>query len=295
MARGLCYKPRWNVGRYPNGPMPEDAEPWTATTNGEGGTLFDRDYLSNVHYDLWLGPAPKRPFNPNRFHYNWQTYFGYEGEPGPNSEEITEDEEYDPMDLTGAGGGGHFANFIAAVRSGNREDLTCDIEVGRRSTALAHLGTISYRLERELEFDGDKEQFVDDDEAGAMLKREELAKPVLYPIYSSGGAPITRGYPIDPRPGERVDHPHHIGHWLNYGDVNGLDFWNNSGEVPEEERGEFGHIVHPQVEKTESGSGRGELEVQMDWRGPDPEDCPSLTPSTGTSPAIPMRNGEPLR
>lgn len=102
-------------------------------------------------------------------------------------------------------------------------------------------------------------------------RREELAKPVLYPIYSSGGAPITRGYPIDPRPGERVDHPHHIGHWLNYGDVNGLDFWNNTGDVPEEEREEFGHIVHRRVEGTESGSGRGELEVQMDWRGPEEE------------------------
>ena len=28
---------------------------------------------TNAHldYDLWLGPAPKRPFTKNRFHYNW--------------------------------------------------------------------------------------------------------------------------------------------------------------------------------------------------------------------------------
>lgn len=102
-------------------------------------------------------------------------------------------------------------------------------------------------------------------------RRKELAKPVLYPIHSAGGAPITRGYPIDPRPGERVDHPHHIGHWLNYGDVNGLDFWNNTGDVPAEEEDEVGHIVHRQVVGTESGSGQGELEVQADWRGPDEE------------------------
>lgn len=72
---------------------------------------------------------------------------------------------------------------VRAGRSGNREDLTCDIEVGHRSTALAHLGNISYRLERELEFDGDKEQFVDD-EADAMLKREEYREPYVVPDLS---------------------------------------------------------------------------------------------------------------
>ena len=30
---------------------------------------------------------------------------------------------------------------------------------------------------------------------------------------------------IEPKTGERIDHPHHMGHWFNYGDVNGLDFW----------------------------------------------------------------------
>ncbi len=32
-----------------------------------------------VDYDRWLGPAPKRPFNPNRFHYNWHWYWDYSG------------------------------------------------------------------------------------------------------------------------------------------------------------------------------------------------------------------------
>lgn len=100
-------------------------------------------------------------------------------------------------------------------------------------------------------------------------RRKELAKPVLHPIHMAEGPSITRGYPINPRPGERVDHPHHIGHWLNYGDVNGLDFWNNTGEVPEEERSEYGHIVHRSIEGTESGAGQGTLDVRMDWRGPD--------------------------
>ena len=45
-----------------------------------------------------------------------------------------------------SGGGDHFANFIQAVRSGRREDLNADVEVGHISTAVCHLGNISYRL-----------------------------------------------------------------------------------------------------------------------------------------------------
>ena len=55
-----------------------------------------------------------------------------------------------------------------------------------------------------------------------------LKKPVLYPIHAPDGTEITRTWPLGDGAGERYDHPHHIGLWFNYGDVNGLDFWNNS-------------------------------------------------------------------
>ncbi len=32
-----------------------------------------------VHYDMWLGPATKRPFNPNRFHFNFRWFWDYAG------------------------------------------------------------------------------------------------------------------------------------------------------------------------------------------------------------------------
>ena len=32
-----------------------------------------------VDYDMWLGPAPKRPFNPNRFHFNFRWFWAYAG------------------------------------------------------------------------------------------------------------------------------------------------------------------------------------------------------------------------
>ena len=36
-----------------------------------------------------------------------------------------------------------------------------------------------------------------------------LPKPVLFPLVTASGKTLTRGFPIDPQPGERVDHPHH--------------------------------------------------------------------------------------
>jgi len=92
-----------------------------------------------------------------------------------------------------------------------------------------------------------------------------LKKPVLYPLISANGVTITRGYPLDPRPGERTDHPHHIGAWLNYGDVNGLDFWNNSDAIPEERVKEMGIIRLEKINRLESGDGQAELSVTCDW------------------------------
>ena len=48
LARGLCFKWRDTIGHAPVEPVP-----------------------AGVHYDLWSGPAPLKPFTRNRFHYNW--------------------------------------------------------------------------------------------------------------------------------------------------------------------------------------------------------------------------------
>ncbi len=92
-----------------------------------------------------------------------------------------------------------------------------------------------------------------------------LKKPVLYPIMTAGGNFITRGWPLDPRPDERIDHPHHVGMWFNYGDVNGHDFWNNSTAVGPEHKGPFGTIVHTGIKSMKSGKGKGELVVTANW------------------------------
>jgi len=71
---------------------------------------------------------------------------------------------------------------------------------------------------------------------------DSLAKPVCYPIYAADGQLITRGFPLAPRAGEPVDHPHHLGLWFNYENVNGLDFWNNSYAIPAEKKNKYGWI-----------------------------------------------------
>jgi hypothetical protein len=92
-----------------------------------------------------------------------------------------------------------------------------------------------------------------------------LKKPTLYPVRSASGVVVTRGWPLEPRPGERVDHPHQVGLWFDHGDVNGLDFWNNSDAIPTARAAKMGTIVHRAVRRAESGSGAGALEVTAEW------------------------------
>jgi predicted dehydrogenase len=46
---------------------------------GTIGSPPDAPPPSGVDYDLWLGPAAKRPFNPNRFHFNFRCFWDYAG------------------------------------------------------------------------------------------------------------------------------------------------------------------------------------------------------------------------
>jgi hypothetical protein len=96
-----------------------------------------------------------------------------------------------------------------------------------------------------------------------------IKKPVLYPLRTARGTIVTRGYPLDPRPGERVDHPHQVGMWFNYGDVDGYDFWNNSDAIPPERRPTMGTILERGVPVATSGAEEGVLEVDADWVIPD--------------------------
>jgi hypothetical protein len=98
---------------------------------------------------------------------------------------------------------------------------------------------------------------------------DSVMKPVLYPIFNANGTEITRGFPLKPRAGERADHPHHVGMWLNYGNVNGLDFWGNSFDIPEDTRNKTGGwIRHVRVGEMENGKNHAKLTTFSSWQDP---------------------------
>ncbi len=95
---------------------------------------------------------------------------------------------------------------------------------------------------------------------------DNVYKPVLYPVCTAAGTLITRGFPLIPREGERDDHRHQVGIWLNYGNVNGLDFWGNG--VSGSKNPEGGEIKHLAIEKMTPGNGEGVLITKASWIAP---------------------------
>jgi predicted dehydrogenase len=255
MAKGLCLKPRGSIGHVKNRAVP----------NG-------------VDWDTFLGPAPYRPFNENRFHYKWHwfwdtgngdlgnqgihqadiarwalnkrthpvrihgigNYFVWDSDQEtPNIQHIAfeyddgsvlqfevsglatnseggikignliygskgwmsmENEEiggsqvrYGEINILPSGYSSykeeagpvfsneapetadavkaHFQNFIDCVKSRKWQDLNADILEGHLSSSLCHLGNITCRLKRTLQFNPHSEKFINDDEADSYLTK----------------------------------------------------------------------------------------------------------------------------
>jgi len=113
--------------------------------------------------------------------------------------------------------------------------------------------------------------YIGNDLFTSYIYPKTIKKPVLWPVITAGGNEVTRQYPLKNKKGERVDHPHHVGIWLNYGDVNGLDFWNNSEAISEEKADNYGTIYHETIETVESGRGKGFLVTSASWKNNDGE------------------------
>jgi Methane oxygenase PmoA len=98
----------------------------------------------------------------------------------------------------------------------------------------------------------------------SFLYPDSLEKPVLFPIYDAGGTLVTRGFPMNPRPGEPTDHPHHLGMWFTYENVNGLDFWNNSYAIPADKKSMYGWIKTDRILDMQDGPS-GTLQYFAKW------------------------------
>jgi hypothetical protein len=94
---------------------------------------------------------------------------------------------------------------------------------------------------------------------------DSICKPVLYPVYAASGTEVTRGFPLHPKTGERADHPHQIGMWLTYGNVNGTDFWGNGSQGLGTRNSNGGVIKHIKTEKNEELHGEGVLVSDESW------------------------------
>ena len=112
----------------------------------------------------------------------WATYMGRENEPGLSSKDFEDADAASSSSqayLAAPGLGGHYDNFIAAVKSRSKEDLTCPMEVGHMSSCLPLLSNTSYRVGRPLSFIPEAEQFSNDPEANALLTRKYRAPYVV--------------------------------------------------------------------------------------------------------------------
>lgn len=64
----------------------------------------------------------------------------------------------------------HYQDFLNAIRS--RKAPICDVETGHRTASVCNLGNIAYRLQRSLQWNPVKEEFIKDKEAGKFLGRQ---------------------------------------------------------------------------------------------------------------------------
>ncbi|RYG22148.1 MAG: hypothetical protein EOO07_00675 [Chitinophagaceae bacterium] len=93
---------------------------------------------------------------------------------------------------------------------------------------------------------------------------DNIEKPFLYPVFTVNQTDVTRGFPLNPKADDPTDHPHHIGIWLNYESVNGLDFWNNSYAIPKEKKDKYGWIKTDKILETKNGP-KGSLTYHSTW------------------------------
>jgi hypothetical protein len=95
-------------------------------------------------------------------------------------------------------------------------------------------------------------------------------KPFLAPLRTANGLIVTRHFPQEMVDGESRDHPHHRGFWIGYGDVNGINFWENepasktSGENPSVK----GLLTLKSLGEMKPGKKSGTINAIFDWAAP---------------------------
>jgi predicted dehydrogenase len=103
------------------------------------------------------------------------TFYGTEGRVDVNRGHLSSDppdiikQPIGPNDVHLYVSNNHYQNFVDCVKSRRRP--ICDAEIGHRSVTVCHLGNISIRLGRKIQWDPTKEQIIGDEEANRWLDR----------------------------------------------------------------------------------------------------------------------------
>jgi len=93
---------------------------------------------------------------------------------------------------------------------------------------------------------------------------KEARKPYLHPLLtvSGGPDPVTRGFPVDPLPGDSRDHPNHRGLFIGAEEVNGQDFLDNEPSVTTPDKGA---IAFQKLLEVKEGEESGTLSFLAHW------------------------------
>jgi hypothetical protein len=94
----------------------------------------------------------------------------------------------------------------------------------------------------------------------------EDPKPYLAPLRTASGKIVTRHYPMEEVAGESHDHQHHRGLWIGYGEISGINFWENERSYKTTNRGT---IVLDRLGKLQSGKDSGSIAARFRWLSPD--------------------------
>jgi len=100
--------------------------------------------------------------------------------------------------------------------------------ITRRTLLAASTGAMSVKSAPKLDVaTGDGEVSISSGErtVARFVHHGKWDKPFLYPLTTPSGRTISRGFPVEPRPGETADHKWHRGLWFGHGAINGQDFW----------------------------------------------------------------------
>ena len=101
----------------------------------------------------------------------------------------------------------------------------------------------------------------------------DFPKRFLSPIRRAMGVVVTRNFPMEDIPGESHDHQHHRGLWIGYGEINGLNFWENEfhynrDQPPKYDPAKLGVITLVRFNEVKSGNATGDIDGTYNWGGP---------------------------